>query len=127
MDYPFRDTGLLRLIAGLPRHLPAGPDGDRALGRALLAGHLPDAIRLRKHGMAASPDHLPRLQRHAPAARQRIATFRAAGLSEWLDLDWLEQALERMAQSGTRSHSTANEVQLTAIAAEFLLWWQQRR
>ena len=127
MDYPFRDTGLLRLIARLPRHLPAGPDGDRALGRALLAGHLPDAIRLRKHGMAASPDHLHRLQRHAPAARQRIAAFRTAGLSEWLDLDWLEQALERMAQSGTRSHSTANEVQLTAIAAEFLLWWQQRR
>jgi len=126
MDYPFRDSSLLRLIAGLPRTLPAGADGDRAMARAMLVGHLPDAIRLRKHGMAASPDHLARLQRHAPAARQRLAVFRAAGLDEWLDLDWLDQALARTARDGTRSHSIANEVQLTAMAAEFLLWWQQR-
>lgn len=127
MDYPFRDTGLLRLIAGLPRDLPVGADGDRAMARAMLAGHLPDAIRLRRQGMPASPDHLDRLQRHAPAARERIAAFRAAGLNEWLDLDWLDQALAQMAQSGTHSHSVANEVQLTAIAAEFLLWWNERR
>jgi asparagine synthase (glutamine-hydrolysing) len=92
----------------------------------LLDGRLPDAIRLRTRGMPASPDHIPRLQRHAEAARLRIADFRRAELDDWLDLDWLDQALGRVAVRGPRDVYEANQVQLTAITAEFLLWWRAR-
>ena len=95
--------------------------------RSLLEGRLPDTIRLRTEGMPASPDHLPRLQRQAEAARLRIAEFRRAELDEWLDLDWLDAGLAQVAARGARDVAEANQVQLTAICAEFMLWWRTRR
>lgn len=126
MDFPFRDLRLLRLYAGFPVETLVSEGHDRPVVRRLLDGRLPDAIRLRTRGMPASPDHLPRLQRQAAAARQRIAAFRQAELDEWLDLDWLDTALGRVGAHGAEDVGDANTVQLTAILAEFLLWWRTR-
>ena len=132
MDLPYRDVRLLRMFAGFPRSFlrqdGLGQNGlDRAPARRMLEGHLPDSIRLRQSGMPASPDHYVRLQRQAPAARARIAAFRRAELHDWLDLDWLDEALGRVAAHGIADVNDANEVQLTAMAAEYLLWWRERR
>lgn len=124
-DYPYRDLRLLRLFAGMPVALLAAAD-DRAVGRHMLSGRLPDAVRLRRRGMPASPDHLLRIQRQAEAARTRIAVFRRAGVDDWIDLDWLDAGLARVAARGARDHDEANQVQVTAIAAEFFLWWFER-
>lgn len=127
MDFPFRDIRLLRLFAGMPQSFFLRQDMDRAPARHILDGHLPDSIRLRRSGMPASPDHFARLQRQAPQARERIAVFRRADVGEWLDLDWLDQALERVAAHGPADVGDANEVHLTAINAEILTWWRTRR
>ncbi|MDB5678802.1 asparagine synthetase B family protein [Sphingomonas bacterium] len=127
MDFPFRDIRLLRLFAGMPQSFFMRQGMDRAPARRILDGHLPDSIRLRRSGMPASPDHIVRLQRQAPQARERIAAFRRADVGEWLDLDWLDRVLERVAAHGPADVGDANEVQLTAINAEILTWWRTRR
>ncbi len=126
MDFPFRDLRLLRFCAGLPLDLLRQGGADRGLARAMLAGRLPDAIRLRTTGMPAVPDHYQRLQSQAEGARGRIAAFRAAGVDDWLDLDWLDRALGRVAAHGARGVAEANEIQVTAIGAEFLTWLRTR-
>jgi asparagine synthase (glutamine-hydrolysing) len=118
---------LLRLFAGMPLSVFRRQGMDRAAARHILDGHLPDSIRLRRAGMPASPDHITRLQRQAPQARARIAAFRRADIDEWLDLDWLDQSLERIAANGPAHVDDANQVQLTAINAEVLTWWRTRR
>jgi asparagine synthase (glutamine-hydrolysing) len=126
MELPYRDLRLLRLFAGFPAKFLAQDGLDRAPARHMLAGRLPDSIRLRTSGLPASPDHTARLQRQAPAARARIAAFRGAEIQEWLDLDWLDGALARIAERGPASHAEAYETQLTAITAEFMCWWRAR-
>ena len=126
MDFPFRDLRLLRFCAGLPLAMLREGGADRGLARAMLAGRLPDAIRLRTAGMPAVPDHYQRLQRQAQGARGRIAAFRAAEVDDWLDLDWLDEALGRIGAHGARGVAEANEVQITAIGAEFLTWFRTR-
>jgi asparagine synthase (glutamine-hydrolysing) len=121
-DFPFRDIRLLRFFARLPLSLLQQQPGDRALGRRMLVGRLPDEIRLRRLGMPASPDHILRLQSQAEAARGRIAVFRRAGVDDWLDLDWLDQSLARISANGLQNSDDANQIQLTAITAEFLTW-----
>ena len=124
MTHPYRDIRLLRLFASFPMPMLTKNGADRGIGRSMMAGHLPDAIRLRRNGMPASPDHYRRLQRQAEAARLRIAHFRKADLDDWIDLDWLDLTLASIAARGHVNVTEANEVQLTAIAAEFLLWWR---
>jgi asparagine synthase (glutamine-hydrolysing) len=127
MDFPYRDLRLLRLFAGMPLSVFRRQGFDRAAARHILDGHLPDSIRLRRTTMPASPDHTSRLQRQAPQARARIAAFRRADVGEWLDLDWLDQSLARMAAHGPAHVDDANQIQLTAINAEVLTWWRTRR
>ena len=126
MEFPFRDVRLLRLFAGFPAGFLVHDGLDRAPVRHMLAGHLPDMIRLRRSGRPASPDHMARLQHQASAARGRIATFRKAEVQDWIDLDWLDQALARVAARGPANFAESYEVQLTAITAEFLTWWRAR-
>ena len=126
MEFPFRDVRLLRLFAGFPAGFLVHDGLDRAPVRHMLAGHLPDMIRLRRSGRPASPDHMARLQRQASAARGRIATFRKAEVQEWIDLDWLDQMLATIAARGPANFAESYEVQLTAITAEFLTWWRAR-
>ncbi len=125
--YPYRDVRLLRLFAGFPIKMLREQGGDRDVARHMLKGRLPDAIRLRRSGMPASPDHLVRMQRQALAVRERIPMFRKAEANEWFDLDWLDQALQRVAAQGVRNIHDANVVQITAVMSEFLTWWRLRR
>ncbi len=126
MDYPFRDIRLYRLFAGFPVEMLLKGGHDRPVVRAILEGRLPDSIRLRRRGMPAEPDRYQRMQRQASAARARIAEFRKAEVDDWIDIDWLDSALSRIAERGAASNGESNEVQLTAIAAEFLYWWRTR-
>lgn len=126
MEFPFRDMRLFRLFAGFPVAMLLEGGHDRPVVRSILDGHIPDAIRLRRRGMPAEPDRFYRMQRQASAARLRIAEFRKADIDEWIDLDWLDAALLRVALQGALDNNDTNEVQLTAIAAEFLWWWRTR-
>lgn len=121
---PFRDRRLVTLFAGMPMRFIEQNGMSRAPARAILKGHVPDAIRLRIAGMPFAPDYDGRILNGARAAHARIALFRAAELGQWLDLDWLDAALYDMTRSkaGTLDHRF--KVALTAIAAEYLLWWQ---
>lgn len=122
-DFPFRDTALLRRFAGFPIAYTRHGGMDRAVARTLLAGHLPDSIRLRAKGTAFSPDYDQRLHRQAQGERARLPMLRQAGVGEWIDLDWLDTALQRVAASGTGAVADPMQVQTTALAAEFLYWW----
>lgn len=126
MHFPFRDMRLLRLFAGLPVKALMHGGHDRPIVRSILDQKLPDAIRLRRQGMPAEPDRYIRIQRQARTARSRIAQFRKADLDEWIDLNWLENALLRIADQGAINNDDTNRVQLTALSAEFLLWWRVR-
>lgn len=124
MDFPFRDMRLLRHFAALPIEVVRMLGADRGAGRRILAGRVPDAIAQRRTGLPADPDHYARLQRQAPLARNRIAAFRKAGLDALLDLDWLDAQLATIANQGVNGVVQANQIQLTAIFAEFMLWLQ---
>ena len=124
MSFPYRDVRLLRLFAGFPLATLLSGGHDRPVVRNLLTGRVPEAIRLRQRAMPATPDHLPRLQRQAESARARIPEFRRAELDEWLDLNWLDEVLSKVAARGPRDVNEANQVQLTAMFAEFMLWWR---
>ncbi len=126
MDFPFRDMRLLRLFASFPLKTIFEGGRDRPIVRQMLCGKVPELIRLRRQGMPASPDHFARLKHQAADARRRIPAFREKDIDDWLDLDWLDQALARVSEHGARDYVDANEVQLTALAAEFLYWWRAR-
>jgi asparagine synthase (glutamine-hydrolysing) len=120
MDFPFRDLRLLRLYASLPREIAYALGPDRGPARAIGKDLLPESVLLRQRGMPADPGHHARLQAFAGPARSRIAAFRAAGIDDWLDLDWLDRALARVSNRGVTDLADANRVQLTALAAEYL-------
>lgn len=124
MDFPFRDLRLLRLYASLAREIAYALGPDRGPARSIGKGLLPETVLARQRGMPADPGHHARLQAYAAPARTRIAAFRAAGVNDWLDLDWLDQALVRVAERGVTGVDDANRVQLTALAAEYLTWAQ---
>jgi asparagine synthase (glutamine-hydrolysing) len=124
MDFPYRDIRLLRLFAGWPMGFFARDGLDRAPVRHILKGRLPESIWMRTRGMPAWPDQMARLKQQAGAARERIPHFRKAEVGEWLDLDWLDQSLERVAVHGPAGFADANAVQLTAVNAEFLTWFR---
>jgi asparagine synthase (glutamine-hydrolysing) len=121
--WPFRDQRILQLFSGFPGRFSHYGGTTRAPARALLAGKLPDSIRLRRSGMPFCPDFYPRLTREAPEARVRLAILRRAGIGEWLDLDWLEQRLAQLEADWRPPIAEAFQIQLTANVAEFLLSW----
>jgi asparagine synthase (glutamine-hydrolysing) len=106
----------------LPREVAYALGPDRGPARSIGKDLLPEAVLLRQRGMPADPGHYARLQTFATPARARIVAFRAAGIDDWLDLGWLDQALARVAERGVTGVDDANRVQLTALAAEYLTW-----
>lgn len=121
---PFRDPRLLALVAGFPAAMLYPETGARTPARHLLAGKLPDMIRLRGKGPGFAPDYADRLQSEAETARERIALLRRAGADEWFDLDALDRGLALAARGATARHGDATRVQLTALAGEFIAWWR---
>jgi asparagine synthase (glutamine-hydrolysing) len=124
MDFPFRDLRLLRLFATMSRSQLQASDPDRGAARRMALGILPQAVLQRRSGMPADPGHYDRLKRFAPIARARIGLYREAQIDDWLDLDWLERELARVAIHGAKDVIDANSVQLTALAAEYIRWMQ---
>lgn len=121
---PFRDPRLVALFGGFPAGMLYPEDGTRAAARQLLAGKLPEAIRLRGKGPGFAPDYGDRLFSEAEAARARIGLFRRAGADEWLDLHALDRGLARATRGATASQGEATRTQLTALAGEFIAWWR---
>lgn len=123
--FPFRDKRLLELVATMPLEFLTTPDTTRRLGRVVLEGRVPDAVRLTPTKLPFSPDYVSRLRSHSAAAVDRIQTFRAIGADDWLDLDWLHGALLRIGRGEALSPKDQLQAQATSIAAEFLVWWAQ--
>lgn len=122
-DYPFRDLRLLNLFASFPLEFLRAENGDREFARHLMAGHLPDAIRLRRSGRPASPDHLLRLRAFAAVTRESIGHWRALGVGDWIDLAWLDGALLQASRNEAGYAGDSTEIQITAMTGAFLAWW----
>lgn len=122
---PFRDRRLVTLFAGMPYRFMTEGGLTRAPARALLAGKVPEHIRLRIGGRPFSPDYVERLRRHAPRARARLVDQQRAGAGEWLDLSWLDGALLRIGMGGDVPYDMMVEAQMTACAAAFLARWNR--
>lgn len=121
---PFRDPRLIALFAGFPATMLYPQTGARTPARRLLAGKLPESIRLRGKGPGFAPDYIARLASEAEAARAQIALYRRAGADEWIDLDALDRGLARAARGATAQYHDAARVQLTAMAGAFIAWWR---
>jgi asparagine synthase (glutamine-hydrolysing) len=121
---PYRDRRLLSLAATMPASFLHHNGMNRALGRAMLKDRLPDAIRLRKSGSPFSPDYPQRMRRQTSQPLARMSLFRAAGADEWLDLGWLERALADLGKGKPAKLKDMFQIQMTTIAAEFIVWWK---
>lgn len=119
----FRDQRIRRLFASFPSGFSEHEGFARAPVRVLMNGHLPESIRLRKTKMAFSPDYAQRLRLQAPETIHHIAAYRAAGVDQWLDLDWLSITLAGRDQKDTYSVADNFKVQMTASVAAYLHWW----
>lgn len=119
---PYRDLRLLELSSRMPAGFSRYGGVNRALGREILRGRVPDSVRLRLTGRPFSPDFNLRISTQAIDALARIPVFRRANISAWLDLDWLQSSLTRLARGFVANTHEAFEIQTTAICAEFLLW-----
>lgn len=117
------DIELLRLMGGMPASFLRHDGQDRAVIRAMLLGRVPDETRLRTEKRPFSPDYNARLMREAAQLKSRLDTWRAAGVGEILDLDWIAQAAERLAGSDPPPRHVVAEFHMSAMTAEFLLWW----
>ena len=122
---PFFDRGMIDLVAGTPANFTYATGLPRSFVRAMLKDRLPDSIARRTSKGPFSPDFYQRLCRHAPAARERLTAYRAAGAAEWLDLDWLDRMLRRIG-NGPAPPPAMFRIQNTVNAAEFFVWLAAR-
>lgn len=123
---PFRNRRLFDLMASMPAHFLRQGKLDRAPGRALLKRYLPEDLCSRRVKRPISPDFNYRIVGQASKARERIGDFREAGAGDWLDLAWLDQALQQIGNHVSPPVNLAFEVQSTMIAAEYFIWWKFR-
>ncbi len=123
---PFRDRELLARFGSLPTEFISHAGVSRAIARAILQGRLPEQIVSRASKMPFSPTYPMLLATHANAARERLAAQREAGAAQWLDLDWLDQALSETANNRVSATTELFRIQSTAIAAEFFRWWRDQ-
>jgi asparagine synthase (glutamine-hydrolysing) len=123
---PFRAPALLARFGTLPTGFISNDGVPRAIGRAVLRGRLPDRIVSRTSKMPFSPTYATLLMTHANIARERLVVQREAGAAEWLDLDWLDQALASVAGGKAFTTTELFGIQATAVAAEFFRWWRDQ-
>ena len=121
---PYCDLRLLRLFASFPAEMMREHAANRGMARQLLAGQVPDAIVNRQRGAPAFPASDLMMQQQAQSARARIATFRRHDMGDWIDLDWLDASLARIAATGPTSAHDGTEVHCTVLFAECMLWWR---
>jgi asparagine synthase (glutamine-hydrolysing) len=123
---PFFDRSMIELAAGAPASFTQATGLPRSFVRAMLQDRLPASIVRRTSKQPFSPDFYLRLCRHAPAARDRIRAWRAAGADQWLDLEWLDGMLGRIV-GGPLAPAVMFRIQSTANAAEFFVWLASKR
>ena len=116
------DPRLLRLFGAMPASLVNRDGLPRAPARAILRDRVPENVWRKPVNLPFSPTHEPLLQSQASAAHARIASYRAEGLAEWIDLDWLELTLGQVTKSMSADIGAISELQLTSMTAEYLLW-----
>ena len=121
---PLLDRRLVHAVATMPTSFVRYRGQDRALARYLMQGRLPDDVVGRVAKLPYSPNYKALMRQNAGAAIARVADFRAEGLDAWIDLDWLARALDAMKNAPTDDQGVLHDVQMTAIAAEYLLWWR---
>lgn len=122
---PFRAPSFRGLMAGMPAGFTVRGGLSRALGRAMLTGHVPEAVRMATSGRPFSPDYEVRLQRKAAHAADRVDRYGDGLAAALIDLPWLRQALKGMAAAGPKSVRSSFTTQLTACSAEFLNQWER--
>lgn len=115
---PYRDMRLLRLAASFPGEFYERPGDTRPLARAMLRGRAPEAVRLNTVARPFSPDYELRIVSQAGDALAHVPGYRMAGVGEWLDLNWLDEALRKIRDHGLVGEH--KEAQLACGAAEFL-------
>lgn len=125
--FPFRDRALCRIMAAYPASYLMHAGMRRAPIRALLQGRLPDSVVRRETKMPFSPTYYSMLASQAGNARKQIPAQQAAGADEWLDLDWLDLQLEAATNGATLRPETWDQVQGTAMFADFVRWWRTER
>lgn len=123
-NYPFRDIRLWRLFMAFPTEYALQDGLVRAPVRMMLKGRLPESIRMQPKGLGISPDYFARLRHYALAQAERIPLMRQVDVDDWIDLDWLDANLRRLAAQGAAGAEDAAEIQMTAMNAEHLLWWR---
>lgn len=120
------DFELLRLVAGMPASFLRRDGLGRALIRAMLNGRVPDETRLRTEKRAFSPDYDDRLVREAPSLLARLDRWRAAGVEQILDLDWLARITHQIGSGTPTSLQIRSKAHMSVMAAEFATWWSTR-
>lgn len=125
--YPFRHFRLIAMTAGMPVRFLSHGGMQRALAREMLKGRLPDHIRLQSKGLAFSPDYPDRLRDEASSLQPRIEELREAGAGEWVDLDWVAREAQRIAQGAILSPRELQKFQISVLAANFVVHWNQPR
>nr|WP_299856594.1 asparagine synthase-related protein [Sphingomonas bacterium] len=121
--FPFRDPRLIRLMSSFPAGFVRHGGIDRAPARALMHGHLPEAVVTRPKGTAFSPTYHLMLRAQADAAIARLPDQEQAGAGEWLDLAWLKVMLASVRDGARFNTQTLVRIQGSAYAAEFFRWW----
>ncbi|WP_404369456.1 asparagine synthase-related protein [Sphingomonas sp. MMS24-J45] len=121
------DVELLRLVAGMPASFLRRDGYNRALIRGMLNGKVPEETRLRTEKRAFSPDYDQRLTREAPSLTSSIDAWRAANVQDFLDARWIARNVDAMAAGNLRPAHIRGAFHMTAMAAEFLLWWSRQR
>ena len=122
--FPFRDWNLVTLVASLPSEYINHQNTPRAYARAMLQEHVPNELRLRTTKGAFSPDFIQRLQKAAPNTRSIMRQYSKGAAAQWLDFQWLDQALLRLARApNSLPYQDLLFIQSTCQAAAFLDWW----
>lgn len=124
---PMLDRRLVHAVASMPAGFTRHQGQQRAIARFLMQGRLPDKIAFRPGTMPYSPNYYVLMRESADAALARIPSHRQAGVDRWIDLEWMSAALTRVRAGQISDQSGMFELQMTAIAAEFLSWWRAQR
>jgi asparagine synthase (glutamine-hydrolysing) len=118
---PLRDRHLIRMVAGMPSDFTARHGQDRALARALLRGHVPDAVTCQTKGLAFSVDYPDRFRRELPQVLERMPAWREARVDEWLDLDWIAREVSALTNQASIPTAAQFRLLMAVLAAEALL------
>ena len=125
--YPFIDPELIALTSGMPANFFYRDGMGRALARRILAGAVPDELRLAPKGGAFSPDYRKRLATDVQQEISRISALQHSGAGDLVDLEWLSVQLRGAQDAETGAFDLLRRLHFSTLTAEFVCWWQSGR